>query len=162
MKIPCILLVFSILCFENALIAQSDNTETKDWQDTPADVQKVFTRNDTTFLVIDILSHNPKFKMEDYDSKEPVLLNQSTKLRTVALTKKTHFYDCGENNKPTVESSRSRWLAWMKQGIADALKYPAPEPDAHHKEGRQPRLANPFYFNIKNGEVMVVYQPCLP
>jgi hypothetical protein len=159
MKILCILFVFSILCFNTVLIAQSDNGETKDWQDTPADVQKVFTRNDTTFLVIDILSHNPKFKMEDYDSYEPVYLNQSTKLRTVALTKTTHFYDC-DNNKPTKEGSRSQWLAWMEKGIKEALKYP--EPDAHHKEGRQPRLANPFYFNIKNGEVTAVYQPCLP
>ncbi len=161
MKKTVILFVFSILCFKNMLIAQSDSMETNDWQDTPADVKKVFTRNDTTFVVIDILSRNPKFNFENYTSNEPVLLNQSTKLRTVALTKTTHFYDC-QNNQPTKEGSRPQWLAWMERGIKEALKLKNELTNHHYKDGKHPVFYNSFYFNIKNGEVMSVYQPCLP
>jgi hypothetical protein len=49
----------------------------------------------------------------------------------------------------------------MEKGIMEALE--------HKKAGTYSRYAskpppfyNSFYFNIKNGEVTVVYQPCLP
>jgi hypothetical protein len=127
--------------------ATEDETSIEDakWENAPAEIKELYTKNDTTYLSIDILSKNPNFNPGVTD----FFINQSDKLREVKIDNDTKFYKCGlgpDNIDTTadISSSTNDLLARIQQKLAEK------------------DLPLIYYFDITGGAVGNIYEQCLP
>ena len=114
---------------------KAQSTENKELKKQPA----ILTNWEGNILSLDYVQHNPKF---DAGGTEDYFKNENKKIRTYKLSKNVKFYTC-KSNYPTeldkIETVKKRFL----------------------KDKKKKQLTT-YYFDINNGEIINIYQQCLP
>lgn len=115
------------------------------WENAPAEIKSLSTKNSLTYLSLDMLSYNPNFEA----GGEDFFINRNKKLREVKIDSNTKFYECGagpDNIDVTadVNSSVKNLLVYIQQKITT----------------RDSSIF--YYFDITNSVVKNIYEQCLP
>ncbi|MFZ2310572.1 MAG: hypothetical protein WAW11_03445 [Patescibacteria group bacterium] len=114
------------------------------WINTPAEINKVFTRDGATYCMINILSLNPDFQPGVSD----FFINKSNQIREVLISGDTKTYICGaglDGNETTADNQTET------NGVITFIK--------NLISLNQKAI---YYFDIENNKVQNIYQQCLP
>lgn len=125
---------------DNQFIEESNNLSIEVRKYTPAEIKKIYKKDDNTYFSIDILTHNPDF----IPGANNFFLNKSEKLRDVYINFNTKFYICKDleanvliNTETILGSINNEWL--------------------------NKNTPNPlYYFDIEWDMVKNIYEQCLP
>jgi hypothetical protein len=118
-----------VLTTEDKISAESEK-----WENTPAEIKKLYIKDSFSYLSLDVLSPNPNFLPGEND----FFINQNDKLREVKIDDNTRFYKCGPgpDNQDTTADVES--------------------------DVKELRASVIYYFDITDSLVKNIYEQCLP
>lgn len=112
------------------------------WQFVPAEVKSLQTKNNTTFLSIDLLKINPDFAP---DGTQSFFINPDSATLTLATNSETLSYKCGAGPD---EDQTTPDIPTELENILGNIQIVAFEPT--------------YFFDIQNNTITAIYESCLP